>query len=73
MKIGLKSGCVPSDRRPLDIVEIDICAFGTFPDNRAFAGNHKTYFSFVIFLFVKNVKSTKTDFKKGLESIGSDD
>ena len=29
--------------------------------------------SFVIFLFVKNVKSTKTDFKKGLESIGSDD
>ena len=29
--------------------------------------------SFVIFLFVKNVKSTKTDFKKGLESIGGDD
>ena len=29
--------------------------------------------SFVVFLFVKNVKSTKTDFKKGLESIGGDD
>ena len=29
--------------------------------------------SFVIFLFVKNVKTTKTEFKKGLESIGSDD
>ena len=29
--------------------------------------------SFVVFLFVKNVKSTKTVFKKGLESIGGDD
>lgn len=29
--------------------------------------------AFVIFMFVKNVKSTKTDFKKGLEALGDDD
>ena len=29
--------------------------------------------SLVVFFFVKNVKSTKTEFKKGLEGIGSDD
>lgn len=29
--------------------------------------------SFVIFIFVKNVKTTKTTFKKGLEAIGDDD
>ncbi len=32
-----------------------------------------TSIALVIFLFVKNVKSTKTTFKKGLEAIGEDD